>query len=76
MTRIAYALADGAVVARRNLIKVKRLPDVLVWTTISPIMFVLLFSYVFGGSIKIPGTSYREFLIAGTEDEPALVRVL
>jgi ABC-2 type transport system permease protein len=65
MTRIAYALADGAVVARRNLIKVKRLPDVLVWTTISPIMFVLLFSYVFGGSIKIPGTSYREFLIAG-----------
>ena len=65
MTSLAYALADGAMVAKRNLIKTKRLPEVLVWTTMSPIMFVLLFAYVFGGSIKIPGTTYREFLIAG-----------
>ena len=65
MRRLTYALADGAVVAKRNLIKIRRLPEVLVWTTMSPIMFVLLFSYVFGNSIKIPGTSYREFLIAG-----------
>jgi ABC-2 type transport system permease protein len=65
MSRLAYALADGAIVAKRNLIKIKRLPELLVWTTMSPIMFVLLFSYVFGGSIDIPGTSYREFLIAG-----------
>lgn len=65
MSALAYALADGVTVAKRNLIKTKRLPDVLVWTTMSPIMFVLLFAYVFGGSIKIPGTNYREFLIAG-----------
>jgi ABC-2 type transport system permease protein len=65
MTSLAYALADGAMVAKRNLIKTKRLPDVLVWTTMSPIMFVLLFAYVFGGSINIPGIEYREFLIAG-----------
>jgi ABC-2 type transport system permease protein len=65
MSTLAYALADGAMVAKRNLIKTKRLPDVLVWTTMSPIMFVLLFAYVFGGSIDIPGTNYREFLIAG-----------
>ncbi len=65
MTSLAYALADGAMVAKRNLIKTKRLPDVLVWTTMSPIMFVLLFAYVFGGSIKIEGINYREFLIAG-----------
>jgi ABC-2 type transport system permease protein len=65
MNKLAYALADGAIVAKRNLIKTKRLPEVLVWTTMSPIMFVLLFAYVFGGSIKIPGTTYREFLIAG-----------
>jgi ABC transporter DrrB family efflux protein len=65
MTSLAYALADGAMVAKRNLIKTKRLPDVLVWTTMSPIMFVLLFSYVFGGSIRIPGIDYREFLMAG-----------
>ena len=57
--------ADGAVVAKRNLIKIKRVPDILVWTTISPIMFVVLFGLVFGSSIHIPGMSYREFLIAG-----------
>jgi ABC-2 type transport system permease protein len=65
MSQLALALADGAVVAKRNLIKIKRVPDLLVWTTITPIMFVLLFGYVFGSSIRIPGMSYREYLIAG-----------
>jgi ABC-2 type transport system permease protein len=65
MRKVALALADGAVVAKRNLIKIKRVPEVLIWTTMSPIMFVVLFAYVFGSSIEIPGTSYREFLIAG-----------
>ena len=68
MNSIALALADGAVIAKRNVIKLKRLPDVLVFTTMSPIMFVLLFAYVFGGSIDIAGSSdfnYREFLLAG-----------
>jgi ABC-2 type transport system permease protein len=65
MRQVALAFADGAVVAKRNLIKIKRVPEVLVWTTISPIMFVLLFGYVFGSSIEIPGSNYREFLIAG-----------
>jgi len=65
MTSLVEALSDGATIAKRNLIKTRRLPDVLVWTTMSPIMFVLLFAYVFGGSIQIPGTTYREFLIAG-----------
>jgi ABC transporter DrrB family efflux protein len=65
MSKLAYALVDGAIVTKRNLIKTKRLPEVLVWTTMSPILFVLLFTYVFGGSIDIPGTSYKEFLIAG-----------
>jgi ABC-2 type transport system permease protein len=53
------------VVAKRNLIKIKRVPDILVFTIISPIMFVLLFAYVFGNSIDVPGVNYREFLIAG-----------
>jgi ABC-2 type transport system permease protein len=65
MRRLALAFSDGAVVAKRNLIKMKRVPEVLVWTTISPIMFVLLFAYVFGSSIEIPGMNYREYLIAG-----------
>jgi ABC transporter DrrB family efflux protein len=56
---------DTAVVARRNVIKIFRVPEVLVFVLISPIMFVLLFAYVFGNSIEIPGISYREFLIAG-----------
>lgn len=66
MSNLRYAFADGAVVAKRNLIKIKRVPDLLVFTTISPIMFVLLFAYVFGGSInESGGVNYREFLIAG-----------
>jgi ABC-2 type transport system permease protein len=65
MNQLTYAIADGAIVAKRNLIKVKRVPELLVWTLMSPIMFVLLFSYVFGGSIEIPGMDYREFLLPG-----------
>jgi ABC transporter DrrB family efflux protein len=65
MSQIALAFADSGVVAKRNLIKIKRIPELLIWTLMSPIMFVLLFGYVFGGSIAIGGTSYREYLIAG-----------
>jgi ABC-2 type transport system permease protein len=66
MNKLALALADGGIVAKRNLIKIKRVPDILVFTLMSPIMFVLLFAYVFGGSIDVPGgVNYREFLLAG-----------
>jgi ABC-2 type transport system permease protein len=65
MRKLALAFADGGVVAKRNLIKIKRVPEILIWTTMSPIMFVLLFGLVFGSSIVIPGVSYREYLIAG-----------
>jgi ABC-2 type transport system permease protein len=59
------ALGDGAVVAKRNLIKIKRVPDLLVFSTMSPIMFILLFAYVFGSAIHPEGIGYREFLIPG-----------
>ena len=59
------AFADGIVIAKRNVIKIKRVPEVLVSVLLSPIIFVLLFAYVFGSSIDIPGGSYREFLISG-----------
>ena len=65
MNRLALALADGGVVAKRNLIKIKRVPEILIWTTMSPIMFVLLFAYVFGSAIEIRGVEYREWLIPG-----------
>jgi ABC transporter DrrB family efflux protein len=56
---------DSIVIAQRNIIRIKRVPDVMAFVLIQPLMFVLLFAYVFGGSIDIPGGSYREFLIAG-----------
>ena len=65
MSTLSQTLADGMTLARRNIIKIKRVPDLLVFSTLSPIMFVLLFAYVFGSAIVIPGISYREFLIAG-----------
>ncbi len=60
-------VTDSLIVAKRNLIKIKRVPDLLVFTTLSPIMFVLLFAFVFGGAIDPAGggAGYREFLIAG-----------
>ncbi len=65
MNLVAGALHDGWVLTKRNLIKIKRVPDLLIFTTIQPIMFVLLFAYVFGGAIRIPGVNYKEYLMAG-----------
>src|SRR5688500_11454985 len=65
MRQLALALSDGSVIAKRNLIKIKRVPEILIWTLMSPIMFVMLFAYVFGSGIPIPGVSYREFLMGG-----------
>jgi ABC-2 type transport system permease protein len=65
MSSLGLAFADGAVVAKRNLIKIRRVPEILIWTTMSPIMFVLLFALVFGNAIEVPGIDYKEYLIAG-----------
>ncbi|WP_412541992.1 ABC transporter permease [Longispora sp. K20-0274] len=65
MNQVALALTDGWVVAKRNLIKFRRIPDLVIFSTIQPIMFVLLFAYVFGGAIKVPGVNYKEYLMAG-----------
>lgn len=50
---------------KRNLIRYLRLPQLLVFSTIQPVMFVLLFAYVFGGAIKIPGVDYINYLLPG-----------
>jgi ABC transporter DrrB family efflux protein len=65
MSSLGLAFADGSVVAKRNLIKIRRVPEILIWTTMSPIMFVLLFALVFGNAIEVPGIDYKEYLIAG-----------
>lgn len=62
----AWMVADAAVVAKRNLLRVPRDPHILLFATVQPIMFVLLFSYVFGGAIPLPGHEpYRQFLLPG-----------
>jgi ABC-2 type transport system permease protein len=63
------ALTDAGVLAWRSLKRIPRTPDMLIYATIQPIMFVLLFAYVFGNAIPIPGfpgaKAYREFLMSG-----------
>ena len=59
-------LGDTLVIARRGLLHMRRQPEALADATIQPIMFVLLFAFVFGGAIGVPGGgSYREFLMGG-----------
>jgi len=65
VSALAVAVTDGWVVTKRNLVKIKRVPELLVFSTIQPIMFVLLFAYVFGGAIQPNGVNYREYLMAG-----------
>ncbi|MGY1914609.1 ABC transporter permease [Blastococcus sp. SYSU DS0973] len=65
MSSLSVAVEDGLTITRRNLVKVKRVPELIVFATLSPIMFVLLFRYVFGSAIPIQGISYAEFLLPG-----------
>ena len=58
-------LSDGYVTTWRSIKKIVRVPDILVFTLIQPIMFVLLFTFVFGSSITVPGENYTSFLMAG-----------
>lgn len=58
-------VSDTLVVAERNLVRLPRAPDLLLAFTVQPVMFVLLFVYVFGGAINTPGYSYVDFLIPG-----------
>lgn len=59
------AFSDGLVTTKRNLLKIARLPDLLVFSTVQPIMFVLLFTYIFGSAVTIPGIDYTDYLMAG-----------
>ena len=63
--RLYWTFADALVLAKRHLMQIPRIPEELVFATIQPIMFVLLFRYVFGGAIAVSGTSYVNFLMAG-----------
>ena len=58
-------VSDTAVIAERNLVRLPRAPDLLLAFTVQPVMFVLLFVYVFGGAINTPGYDYVDFLLPG-----------
>src|ERR1700747_1260253 len=64
-SRAEWAVLDSLAIAKRNLIPMTRTPQVLVFSTIQPVIFVLLFRYVFGGSITVPGVRYVDYLMAG-----------
>ncbi len=65
MRGLRYAASDTLVLAKRSLLRIPRAPDLLISFTVQPIMFVLLFAYVFGGAIATPGYSYIDFLMPG-----------
>src|SRR6202161_2874054 len=58
-------VTDTLIIAERNLIRLPRKPELLIAFTVQPIMFLLLFRYVFGGAINTHGIPYVEFLIPG-----------
>ncbi len=62
---LSHTLADIAVMTKRNLMRYRRLPQLIVFSSIQPVMFVVLFVYVFGGAIHTPGVSYVDYLIPG-----------
>jgi ABC-2 type transport system permease protein len=62
---LAYTASDTVVIAKRSLKRIRRQPDLLVGFTVQPVMFVLLFVYVFGGAIQTGSLDYVDFLIPG-----------
>ncbi|MCW2876974.1 MAG: transporter [Sphaerisporangium sp.] len=65
MNTLQMALADSMTITKRNALKIKRAPDMLGGVVLLPIVLVLLFAYVFGSMIELPGMSYTEYLLPG-----------
>ncbi len=58
-------IGDAMTIAWRNLLNIRRNPQLVVFATIQPVIFVLMFRYVFGGAIRVPGVPYVDFLMPG-----------
>ena len=65
LTRTKWAVSDTLTIARRNLIVWYRVPAYIFFSVVQPVIFVLLFAYVFGGAIPVKGTTYVQFLLPG-----------
>src|SRR3954454_9501312 len=64
-TRLRWFVSDTLAIARRSAAHIRQIPEKLLDVTAQPLMFVLLFAYVFGGAIAVKGGNYREYLIGG-----------
>jgi ABC transporter DrrB family efflux protein len=62
---VTHTISDALVLAERNLRRLPRNPDLLVGVTFQPVMFVVLFTFVFGGAIRTPGYDYIDFFLPG-----------
>jgi ABC-2 type transport system permease protein/oleandomycin transport system permease protein len=70
---MTWAVNDSLAMTRRNLIRLVRSPELVAFTLVQPVMFVLLFRYVFGGAINLPfGINYVNFLIPGVAAQTAI----
>ena len=65
LSRSRWAVSDTLAITRRNLLVWMRVPSYIVFTVVQPVMFVLMFRYVFGGAIPVKGVSYVNFLMPG-----------
>jgi ABC transporter DrrB family efflux protein len=63
--RAHWAVSDTLTLTRRSLLVWLRVPSLIAFTIVQPVMFVLMFRYVFGGAIPVPGSTYVEFLLPG-----------
>jgi ABC-type multidrug transport system permease subunit len=62
---MSHVISESLVFARRHIAHIRQIPEKLIDVTLQPIMFTLLFGYVFGAAITIPGGSYREYMVGG-----------
>jgi ABC-2 type transport system permease protein/oleandomycin transport system permease protein len=65
VTRLRYVVSDTLTLTKRNILNHIRIPESFFFATVQPIMFVLLFRYVFGGAIKTPEANYVNYLMPG-----------
>ncbi|CAN5474973.1 ABC transporter permease [soil metagenome] len=64
-TNFGWSLRDTGAMIGRNLTVIRRVPQLLVFSLVQPLIFVLMFRYVFGGAIKVPGVRYVDYLMPG-----------
>jgi ABC transporter DrrB family efflux protein len=65
LTSLRWLVADSVVIARRSIAHIRQVPEKLIDVTLQPLMFVLLFAFVFGASITVPDGDYHEYVIDG-----------